>query len=156
VIILVTGTIFAMWLGEKITDKGIGNGISLLIMVGIPRFPQAFIQEFTTRVTNNGGPMLLVIEIIIWLLVIVACVLLTMAIERYHSVQYARRTTSGDFEQDMMGGNRQWIPLKLNALVLCRLSLLRLSCLYLRLWLVYLSQHRSPLLALLVICSVLV
>jgi preprotein translocase subunit SecY len=68
VIILVTGTIFAMWLGEKITDKGIGNGISLLIMVGIlARFPQAFIQEFTTRVTNNGGPMLLVIEIIIWL-----------------------------------------------------------------------------------------
>jgi preprotein translocase subunit SecY len=116
VIILVTGTIFAMWLGEKITDKGIGNGISLLIMVGIlARFPQAFIQEFTTRVTNNnGGPMLLVIEIIIWLLVIVACVLLTMAIRKI-PVQYARRTTSGDFEQDMMGGNRQWIPLKLNA-----------------------------------------
>jgi preprotein translocase subunit SecY len=116
VIILVTGTIFAMWLGEKITDKGIGNGISLLIMVGIlARFPQAFIQEFTTRVTNNnGGPMLLVIEIIIWLLVIIACVLLTMAIRKI-PVQYARRTTSGDFEQDMMGGNRQWIPLKLNA-----------------------------------------
>jgi preprotein translocase subunit SecY len=116
VIILVTGTIFAMWLGEKITDKGIGNGISLLIMVGIlARFPQAFIQEFTTRVTNNnGGPMLLVIEIIIWLLVIIACVLLVMAVRRI-PVQYARRTTSGDFEQDMMGGNRQWIPLKLNA-----------------------------------------
>jgi len=116
VIILVTGTIFAMWLGEKITDKGIGNGISLLIMVGIlARFPQAFIQEFTTRVTNNnGGPMLLVIEIIIWLLVIIACVLLTMAIRKI-PVQYARRTASGDFEQDMLGGNRQWIPLKLNA-----------------------------------------
>jgi preprotein translocase subunit SecY len=70
-------------------------------MVGIlARFPQAFIQEFTTRVTNNnGGPMLLVIEIIIWLLVIVACVLLTMAIRKI-PVQYARRTTSGDFEQD--------------------------------------------------------
>jgi preprotein translocase subunit SecY len=116
VIILVTGTIFAMWLGEKITDKGIGNGISLLIMVGIlARFPQAFIQEFTTRVTNNnGGPMLLVVEIIIWLLVIISCVLLVMAVRRI-PVQYARRTTSGDFEQDMMGGNRQWIPLKLNA-----------------------------------------
>ena len=116
VIILVTGTIFAMWLGEKITDKGIGNGISLLIMVGIlARFPQAFIQEFTTRVTNNnGGPMLLVIEIIIWLLVIICCVLLVMAIRKI-PVQYARRTTSGDFEQDMLGGNRQWIPLKLNA-----------------------------------------
>jgi preprotein translocase subunit SecY len=116
VIILVTGTIFAMWLGEKITDKGIGNGISLLIMVGIlARLPQAFIQEFTTRVTNNsGGPMLLVIEIIIWLLIIIACVLLVMAIRKI-PVQYARRTVSGDFEQDMMGGNRQWIPLKLNA-----------------------------------------
>ena len=116
VIILVTGTIFAMWLGEKITDKGIGNGISLLIMVGIlARLPQAFIQEFTTRVTNNnGGPMLLVIEIIIWLLVIICCVLLVMAIRKI-PVQYARRTTSGDFEQDMLGGNRQWIPLKLNA-----------------------------------------
>ena len=116
VIILVTGTIFAMWLGEKITDKGIGNGISLLIMVGIlARLPQAFIQEFTTRVTNNnGGPMLLVIEIIIWLLVIVCCVLLVMAVRRI-PVQYARRTTSGDFEQDMLNGNRQWIPLKLNA-----------------------------------------
>ena len=115
-IILVTGTIFAMWLGEKITDKGIGNGISLLIMVGIlARLPQAFIQEFTTRVTNNnGGPMLLVIEIIVWLLVIISCVLLVMAVRKI-PVQYARRTVSGDFEQDMMGGNRQWIPLKLNA-----------------------------------------
>ncbi|CAH0334822.1 Protein translocase subunit SecY [Flavobacterium sp. CECT 9288] len=116
VVILVTGTIFAMWLGEKITDKGIGNGISLLIMVGIlARLPQAFMQEFTSRVSNNnGGPMLLVIEIIIWLLVIISCVLLVMAVRRI-PVQYARRTTSGDFEQDMMNGNRQWIPLKLNA-----------------------------------------
>ncbi|WP_281336548.1 preprotein translocase subunit SecY [Flavobacterium eburneipallidum] len=116
VIILVTGTIFAMWLGEKITDKGIGNGISLLIMVGIlARFPQAFIQEFAARVTNNnGGLMLLVVEIIVWLLVIISCILLVMAVRKI-PVQYARRTTSGDFEQDMMGGNRQWIPLKLNA-----------------------------------------
>jgi preprotein translocase subunit SecY len=105
-----------MWMGEKITDKGIGNGISLLIMVGIlARLPQAFIQEFSSTITNNnGGPMLLVIEIIIWLLVIIACVLLVMAVRKI-PVQYARRTTTGDFEQDMMGGNRQWIPLKLNA-----------------------------------------
>ncbi len=116
VLILTTGTIFAMWLGEKITDKGIGNGISLLIMVGIlARLPQSLIQEFTSRVTNNnGGPMLLVIEVIVWLLVIIACVLLVMAIRKI-PVQYARRTTAGDFEQDMMGGNRQWIPLKLNS-----------------------------------------
>ncbi|RAR74320.1 preprotein translocase subunit SecY [Flavobacterium aciduliphilum] len=116
VLILTTGTIFAMWLGEKITDKGIGNGISLLIMVGIlARLPQALIQEFTSRVTNNnGGLMILVFEIIVWLLVIIACVLLVMAIRKI-PVQYARRTTTGDFEEDMMGGNRQWIPLKLNA-----------------------------------------
>jgi preprotein translocase subunit SecY len=116
VVILVTGTIFAMWLGEKITDKGIGNGISLLIMVGIlARLPQAFMQEFVARVTNNnGGLMVIAIEIIVWLLVIIACVLLVMAV-RQIPVQYARRTVSGDFEQDMMGGNRQWIPLKLNA-----------------------------------------
>lgn len=116
VLILTTGTIFAMWLGEKITDKGIGNGISLLIMVGIlARLPQAFIQEVTSTVTNNnGGLMLLVLEVIVWLLVIIACVLLVMAVRRI-PVQYARRTTTGDFEQDMMGGNRQWIPLKLNA-----------------------------------------
>jgi len=116
VLILTTGTIFAMWMGEKITDKGIGNGISLLIMVGIlARLPQAFIQEFSSTITNNnGGPMLLVIEVIVWLLVIIACVLLVMAVRKI-PVQYARRTTTGDFEQDMMGGNRQWIPLKLNA-----------------------------------------
>ena len=116
VIILTTGTIFAMWLGEKITDKGIGNGISLLIMVGIlARLPQAFIQEFSSRVSeNNGGPMMIVLEVIIWLLIIIACILLTMAVRRI-PVQYARRTNVGDFEQDAMGGNRQWIPLKLNA-----------------------------------------
>jgi preprotein translocase subunit SecY len=116
VLILTTGTVFAMWLGEKITDKGIGNGISLLIMIGIlARLPQALIQEFTSKVTNNnGGPMLLVLEIIVWLLVIIACVLLVMAVRKI-PVQYARRTTTGDFEQDMMGGNRQWIPLKLNS-----------------------------------------
>ena len=116
VLILTTGTIFAMWLGEKITDKGIGNGISLLIMVGIlARLPQAIIQEFTSRVTNdNGGPMILIFEIIVWLLVIVSCILLVMAVRKIQ-VQYARRTTSGDFDQDALEGNRQYIPLKLNA-----------------------------------------
>ena len=117
VLILTTGTIFAMWLGEKITDKGIGNGISLLIMVGIlARLPQALYQEFASKMSgqSTGGPMLLVIEVIVWLLVIIACVLLVMAIRKI-PVQYARRTTTGDFEQDMMGGNRQWIPLKLNS-----------------------------------------
>lgn len=116
VLILVTGTIFAMWLGEKITDKGIGNGISLLIMVGIiARMPQAFIQEFSSRTSQaNGGVMMIVIELILWFLVIIACILLVMAVRKI-PVQYARRTVSGDFEEDMMGANRQFIPLKLNA-----------------------------------------
>lgn len=116
VLILVTGTIFAMWLGEKITDKGIGNGISLLIMVGIiARMPQAFIQEFSSRTSQaNGGVMMIVIELILWFLVIISCILLVMAVRKI-PVQYARRTVSGDFEEGMMGGNRQFIPLKLNA-----------------------------------------
>jgi preprotein translocase subunit SecY len=116
VVILATGTIFAMWLGEKITDKGIGNGISLLILVGIiARMPQAFIQEFTSVVTeNNGGPLKLLLEVAVWLGIIIACILMVMAVRKI-PVQYARRTASGDFEQDMLGGNRQWIPLKLNA-----------------------------------------
>ncbi len=112
VIILSTGTIFAMWLGEKITDKGIGNGISLLIMVGIiARMPQAFIQEIGYRTTGtNGGPMLILIEVFLWLLVIVACVYIIQAVRKV-PVQYARRTVGGGFEE----GNRQWIPLKVNS-----------------------------------------
>ena len=116
VIILTTGTVFAMWLGEKITDKGIGNGISLLILVGIvARMPQAFIQEFGSVMKGgNGGLMLITLEIIVWLLIIVACILMVMAVRKI-PVQYARRSVSGDLEQDLMGGNRQFIPLKLNA-----------------------------------------
>ncbi|MXN91603.1 preprotein translocase subunit SecY [Flavobacterium sp. Sd200] len=116
VVILTTGTIFAMWLGEKITDKGIGNGISLLILVGIiARMPQAFVQEFTSVVTeNNGGPLKLLLEVVVWLVIIIACILMIMAVRKI-PVQYARRTAGGDFEQDMLDANRQWIPLKLNA-----------------------------------------
>jgi preprotein translocase subunit SecY len=116
VLILTTGTIFSMWLGEKITDKGIGNGISLLIMVGIiAKLPEAFMQEFVSRVqNNNGGAMMIVFEIILWILVIMASILLVMAVRKIQ-VQYARRTIVGEYEQDLMGGNRQYIPLKLNA-----------------------------------------
>ncbi len=115
VIILVTGCVFAMWLGEKITDKGIGNGISLLIMIGIiATMPQSFVQEFISRTTNNtGGIMFVLIEVIIWFLVILASVLLVMAV-RQIPVQYARRTASGGYEKNIMG-SRQYIPLKLNA-----------------------------------------
>jgi len=115
VIILVTGCVFAMWLGERITDKGIGNGISLLIMVGIiATLPRAFAQEFVSRTTNNtGGIMFMLIEVIVWFLVILASVYLTMAV-RQIPVQYARRTASGGYEKNVMGA-RQYIPLKLNA-----------------------------------------
>lgn len=115
VIILVTGTVFAMWLGEKITDKGVGNGISLLIMIGIiARMPVSFVQEFISRTTNNnGGLMFMLIELIVWFVIILLCVLLVMA-TRQIPVQYARRTASGGYEKNIMG-SRQYIPLKLNA-----------------------------------------
>lgn len=115
VIILTTGTIFAMWLGEKITDKGIGNGISLLIMVGIiATLPQAFIQEFASRVfESNGGLIMILIELVIWFVIILASVMLVMAV-RQIPVQYARRTASGGYEKNVFG-SRQYIPLKLNA-----------------------------------------
>ena len=115
VIILVTGTIFAMWLGEKITDKGIGNGISLLIMVGIiATLPQAFIQEFVSRVfESNGGLIMILIELVIWFTIILASVMLVMAV-RQIPVQYARRTATGGYEKNVFG-SRQYIPLKLNA-----------------------------------------
>ena len=76
-VLLTTGSIFAMWLGEKITDKGIGNGISLLIMIGIiAGFPSAFFQELLSKTTNGGpgGVMMILIEIIVWFAVILACV----------------------------------------------------------------------------------
>lgn len=115
VIILVSGCVFAMWLGEKITDKGIGNGISLLIMIGIiATMPQSFVQEFVSRTTdNNGGLMFILVEVIVWFLVIFACILLVMA-TRQIPVQYARRTASGGYEKNV-AGSRQYIPLKLNA-----------------------------------------
>ncbi|MFT5863086.1 MAG: preprotein translocase subunit SecY [Flavobacteriales bacterium] len=115
VLILVTGCVFAMWLGEKITDKGIGNGISLLIMVGIiASLPTAFIQEWAARVTqSNGGVILILIEIVVWFVIILLSILLVMAV-RQIQVSYARRTATGGYEKDVLG-NRQYIPLKLNA-----------------------------------------
>ncbi len=116
VIILVTGCIFAMWLGEKITDKGIGNGISLLIMVGIiATLPKSFIQEYVARVTeSNGGLIMILIELVVWFVIILASIMLVMAVRKI-AVQYARRTASGGYEKAATAGSRQYIPLKLNA-----------------------------------------
>ena len=115
VLILITGCIFAMWLGEKITDKGIGNGISLLIMVGIiANMPLSFVQEWVARVTeSNGGLIMILIELAVWFVIILLCIFLVMAV-RQIPVSYARRTASGEYEKDVFG-NRQYIPLKLNA-----------------------------------------
>jgi preprotein translocase subunit SecY len=114
IILLTAGTVFAMWLGEKITDKGIGNGISLLIMIGIiATFPSTFMQELTSRIQQtNGGILMVFIEVIVWLVVILACVLLVTAVRRI-SVQYARRTVAGNIQD--AAGARQYIPLKVNS-----------------------------------------
>ncbi len=114
-VLLTTGSIFAMWLGEKITDKGIGNGISLLIMIGIiAGFPSAFFQELLSKTTNGGagGVMMILIEIIVWFAVILACVYLVTAIRKV-AVQYARKTVAGTVTD--VAGARQYIPLKLNS-----------------------------------------
>ncbi|PZD77563.1 preprotein translocase subunit SecY [Mesonia sp. K7] len=115
VILLTTGCIFAMWLGERITDKGIGNGISLLIMVGIiATLPQSFVQEVSSRMTSNGGLIMILIELAIWFIIILASVMLVMAVRKI-PVQYARRNATGGYEKNIFGGARQFIPLKLNA-----------------------------------------
>jgi len=113
-VILTAGTIFAMWLGEKITDKGIGNGISLLIMIGIiARFPESFIQEAVSKITaSNGGMIMILIEVILWFLVIMVCVYLVTAVRRI-AVQYARKTVAGNIKN--VAGARDYIPLKLNS-----------------------------------------
>ncbi|WP_148870658.1 preprotein translocase subunit SecY [Tenacibaculum adriaticum] len=114
-IILTAGTIFAMWLGERITDKGVGNGISLLITVGIlANFPAAFMQELVSKTTNagGGGIMMILIELIVWFVVILLTVLLVTAVRKV-AVQYARRTAVTNIKD--VDGARQYIPLKLNA-----------------------------------------
>ncbi len=116
ILLLTTGTVFAMWLGEKITDKGIGNGISLLIMIGIiARFPASFAQEFTSKITqSNGGLIMILIEIVIWFIVIFLSIMLVTAVRKIQ-VQYARRTVAGNIQDVAGSGARQYIPLKLNS-----------------------------------------
>ena len=112
-IILAAGSMFILWLGERITDKGIGNGVSLIIMLGIiARLPQAFSQEFVNRLNNlNGGGMIMfAIELILLLVVICAAILLVQG-TRTIPVQYAKRMMGGQ----QVGGVRQYIPLKVFA-----------------------------------------
>jgi len=114
VIVLTAGTLFVMWMGEKITDKGIGNGISLLIMVGIlARFPGSILEEFSARMTK-GGLIPFVIEMAFLIVVIGACILLIQGTRRI-PVQYAKRNIIQGGKMMQAGGVRQYLPLKLNA-----------------------------------------
>lgn len=111
VIILTAGTMFVMWLGEKITDKGIGNGISLIIMIGIiARLPADFIFEAGTRMNGAGGAIALIVEILFLFIVVLGTILLVQGTRRV-PVQYARRIVGNK----QYGGVRQYIPLKVNA-----------------------------------------
>jgi preprotein translocase subunit SecY len=111
VVILTAGTMFVMWLGEKITDKGIGNGISIIIMIGIvARMPANFIFEAGTRMNGAGGAIVLIVEILFLFVVVLGTILLVQGTRRV-PVQYARRIIGNK----QYGGVRQYIPLKVNA-----------------------------------------
>jgi preprotein translocase subunit SecY len=112
ILILVTGTIFVMWLGEKITDRGIGNGISLLIMIGIiARLPFAFFSELSHRVESQGGGLImLLVELVFLVFVVISCILLVQGTRRV-PVQFAKKIVGNK----QYGGVRQYIPLKVNA-----------------------------------------
>ena len=112
-IILAAGSMFILWLGERITDKGIGNGVSLIIMIGIiARLPEAFGQEFVARLNNlsGGGLLMFIVEVVILLFVVCAAILLVQGTRKI-PVQYAKRVVGGQ----QFGGARQYIPLKLFA-----------------------------------------
>jgi len=111
-IVLTAGAMMIMWLGEKITDKGIGNGISIIILVGIlARLPGAFFNEFTSRLeTSQGGLVMLLVEIVIMFAVTAGAVMLTQGTRKV-PVQYAKRIVGNK----QYGGARQYIPLKVNA-----------------------------------------
>lgn len=110
VLLLITGTMFVMWIGERITEKGIGNGISLLIMIGIiANLPSSFMFEFASRATA-GGLVILLIELVLLLVVIILSILLVQGTRRI-PVQFAKRVVGNK----QYGGVRQYIPLKVNA-----------------------------------------
>lgn len=113
VVVLTGGTIFVMWMGERITEKGIGNGISLLIMIGIiANLPFAIIAEVSSRMTEGGGLVPFVIEIAVLVFVVIAVIMLVQGTRRI-PVQYAKRATGGG--DIATTGSRQYIPLKVNA-----------------------------------------
>ncbi len=112
VILLAAGSMFTLWLGERITDKGIGNGVSMIILIGIiARLPQALVQEFASRLeTASGGLVMFLLEIIVLLAVTIFAILLVQGTRKV-PVQYAKRMVGNK----QYGGVRQYIPLKVNA-----------------------------------------
>ncbi len=111
-IILIAGTMFVVWLGEKITDKGIGNGVSLIIMIGIvARLPHALLAELSARLnTSTGSLIMIIIELVLLFLVFLATIAVVQAVRKV-PVQYAKRIVGNK----QYGGVRQYIPLKMNA-----------------------------------------
>ncbi len=111
-ILLISSTLFIMWLGERITDNGIGNGISIIIMIGIiARLPFALKAEFTARITEmNGGPIIFILELVLMMIIIGLCILLVQGTRRI-PVQYAKRVVGNK----QYGGVRNYLPLKVNA-----------------------------------------
>lgn len=111
IVILTAGTMFVMWLGEKITDRGIGNGISIIIMVGIiSRLPVSLVSEMSYRMDGAGGLIVFIVEMIVLVAVIMFTILLVQGVRRI-PVQYAKRIVGAN----QQGGGRQYIPLKVNA-----------------------------------------
>ena len=111
-IILIAGTMFVVWLGEKITDKGLGNGVSLIIMIGIvARLPHALLAELSARLnTSTGSLIMIIIELVLLFLVFLATIAVVQAVRKV-PVQYAKRIVGNK----QYGGVRQYIPLKMNA-----------------------------------------
>lgn len=116
-VILVTGSLFCMWLGERITDRGIGNGISILIMVGIlADLPMAFVDEVNRQTSEGGlGPIMILVEVLAWLVVILLAILLSVAVRKIPIQYVSRAQARGGADRNLMDGARQWIPLKVNA-----------------------------------------
>ena len=111
-IILAAGSMFILWLGERITDKGIGNGISFIILIGIiARLPQSLAQEFISRMTDKTGGMIMFLFEMVFLLIVIAGAILLVQGTRKIPVQYAKRIVGNK----QYGGARQYIPLKVNA-----------------------------------------
>lgn len=111
VVVLTAGTLFVMWMGEKITDKGLGNGTSLIIMIGIvARLPQNFLQELSAKSVRNGQILVFIVEIAILIAIIMGCILLIQGVRKV-PVNYAKQIVGNR----QFGGARQFLPLKVNS-----------------------------------------